>query len=111
MSSLQVLNDSNFTAEVENSTQPVLVDFYADWCAPCLILGPMVEQLAEEYQGRAKVVKFDVDKSTNIPMQLGIRGIPTVAFYKDGKLVETIVGLVPKEELSRKLDSLLQQES
>lgn len=109
MSSLQVLNDSNFAAEVENSTQPVMIDFYADWCAPCLILGPMVEQLAQEYQGRAKVVKFDVDKSTTVPMQLGIRGIPTVAFYKDGKLADIVVGLVPKEELSRRLDSLLQQ--
>ncbi|MBN2288307.1 MAG: thioredoxin [Candidatus Glassbacteria bacterium] len=110
MSNLQVINDSNFAAEVENSSQPVMVDFYADWCAPCIILGPVVEQLARDYSGRAKVVKFDVDQNEQVPMKLGIRGIPTAAFYKDGKLVDLVVGLVPKEELSRRLDSLLSQQ-
>jgi thioredoxin 1 len=109
MSNLPQITDTNFATEVESSSQPVLVDFYADWCAPCLILGPTVEELAEEYNGRAKVVKFNVDHSQSVPQQLGIRGIPTGAFYKDGQLVDRVVGLVPKEELSRRLDSLLQQ--
>ena len=111
MSKLTVLNDSNFAAEVEAAGQPVMVDFYADWCAPCVILGPVVEQLAEEYDGRAKVVKFNVDHNPQIPQQLGIQGIPTVAFYKDGQLVDRVVGLVQKEELNRRLDSLLEQEN
>ena len=109
MSKLTVLNDSNFASEVEGSPQPVMVDFYADWCAPCVILGPIVEQLAEEYDGRAKVVKFNVDQNPQITQQLGIQGIPTVAFYKDGQLVDRVVGLVQKEELGRRLDSLLEQ--
>ena len=110
MSNLSVLNDINFAAEVKKSAQPMMVDFYADWCAPCLILGPIVEQLAEEYSGRAKVFKFNVDQGNRVPQQLAIRGIPTVVFYKDGRLVDRVVGLVPKEELSRRLDRLLQQE-
>lgn len=107
MSNLQVINDSDFATEVENVSSPVMVDFYADWCSPCIILGPIVDQIAEEYNGRAKVVKFNVDQNPQIPQQLGIQGIPTVAFYKDGQLVDRVVGLVPKEELSRRLDSLL----
>jgi thioredoxin len=107
MSNLQVINDSDFATEVENASSPVMVDFYADWCSPCIILGPIVDQIAEEYNGRAKVVKFNVDQNPQIPQQLGIQGIPTVAFYKDGQLVDRVVGLVPKEELSRRLDSLL----
>ena len=109
MSKLTVLNDSNFASEVEGATQTVMVDFYADWCAPCVILGPIVEQLAEEYDGRAKVVKFNVDQNPQVPQQLGVQGIPTVAFYKDGQLVDRVVGLVQKEELGRRLDSLLEQ--
>jgi len=111
MSKLTVLNDTNFAGEVETAGQPVMVDFYADWCAPCIILGPSVEELAEEYAGRAKVVKFNVDRNPQVPQQLGIQGIPTVVFYKDGRPVDKVVGLVQKEELSRRLDSLLEQES
>ncbi|MEA2064455.1 MAG: thioredoxin [Gemmatimonadota bacterium] len=109
MSGLKVLNDNDFAAEVENASGPVMVDFYADWCAPCLILGPTVEEIAGQYDGRVKVFKFDVDSNPGVPQKLMIRGIPTVVFYKDGKLVETVVGLVPKEKLTGMLDSLLEE--
>lgn len=106
MSTIKSLNDSNFDTEVAGGGA-VMVDFYADWCAPCQILSPKVEELAAEYNGQATVGKFDVDRSPSVPMRFGIRGIPTVLFFKDGKLVDRVVGLVPKEELSGRLNSLL----
>lgn len=98
--------DSNLNAEVE-SGRAVLVDFYADWCAPCRILAPSIEELAEEYDGRVTVGKLNVDHSPAAPSRYGIMGIPTLLFFRDGKLVDRVVGLVRKDELSRKLDNLL----
>ncbi|MCE5272628.1 thioredoxin [bacterium] len=109
MSALKHYNDSNFSTEVESGSDVVLVDFYADWCAPCRILGPSVEELAEEYKGRVSVGKLNVDESPGVPMRLGIMGIPTLLFFKQGKLVDRVVGLVRKTELNRRLDSLLGQ--
>ena len=107
MSQLKVLNDKNFDSEVAGKSLPVMVDFYADWCAPCQILSPTVEKIAEEYRGKAEVVKFNVDESSGVPMRFGIQGIPTVLFFKEGKLVDRVVGLVPQQELTGRLDSLL----
>lgn len=107
MSTMKHFNESNFSAEVESSSTPVLVDFYADWCAPCRILGPTVEELAREYNGRVSVGKLNVDESPAIPMRFGIMGIPTLLFFKDGKLVDRVVGLVRKADINRRLDSLL----
>jgi len=106
MSAVKHFDMSNFDAEVAGS-RPVMVDFYADWCAPCLILGPHVEQIAANYEGRASVGKLDVDANGPVAARFGIQGIPTVLFFKDGKLMDRVVGLVPEEELTRRLDSLI----
>ena len=106
MSTMKHFNESNFAAEVESSSTPVLVDFYADWCAPCRILGPTVEELAKEYNGRVSVGKLNVDENPAIPMRFGIMGIPTLLFFKDGQLKDNSVGVVSKNVLQRKIDAL-----
>ena len=95
-----VLTEENFEAEVLNSDLPVLVEFWAAWCGPCRMLAPAVEQLAEEYAGRAKVGKVNVDEQPALAAQFGIVSIPTVMVFKGGKLTDTLVGLRPKEELA-----------
>ena len=85
--------DENFANEVLGSDQPVLVDFWAAWCGPCRMIAPTIEAVAEKYQGKAKVMKLNVDENPNIPMQFGIRGIPTLILYKGGEVAETIVGV------------------
>ncbi|MEA1996228.1 MAG: thioredoxin [Gemmatimonadota bacterium] len=108
MSEIKMLDDGNFSAEVESqSSGAVIVDFYADWCGPCQIMGPQIERLAAKYSGRATVAKFDVDQSISVPTRFGIQGIPTVLLFKGGKLVDRVVGLVPGEELKRRLDLLI----
>ena len=94
-----VLTEQNFEAEVLNSDQPVLVDFWAEWCGPCRMLAPAVEKLAEEYEGRAKVGKVNVDEQPGLAARFGIVSIPTVMVFKGGKLADTLVGLRPKQEL------------
>ena len=111
MSDIMLLNDSNFDTEVESNSKPVMVDFYADWCAPCQLLGPRVEEVALEYKDKVTVGKFNVDQSLTIPMRFGIQGIPTVLFFKNGELVDRVVGLVPREELAGRLDSLLGEQN
>jgi thioredoxin len=103
------VNDTNFEAEVLKSTQPVLVDFWAEWCGPCKRIAPTVESIAEKYQGRAKVVKLNVDENDNSPISFGIKGIPTLILFRDGKEVERIVGAPQnaKEFLSEILDKYL----
>ena len=107
MSDIVLLNDSNFDTEVESNSKPVLVDFYADWCAPCQLLSPRIEEIAREFKDRITVGKFNVDQSISTPVRFGIQGIPTVLFFKDGQVADRVVGLVPKEELAGRLDSLL----
>lgn len=93
------VNDSNFEEEVVKSEKPTLVDFWAPWCAPCLAIGPIVEDLAGEYKDRAKITKLNVDDAPETATKYGVRGIPTLMLFKDGELKETIVGLVSKDRL------------
>ncbi|MEO8513903.1 MAG: thioredoxin [Ignavibacteria bacterium] len=100
--------DANFDQEVLKSNVPVLVDFWAVWCGPCKMIAPFVEELAGEYQGKVKVGKVDVDNNPNISVTYGIRSIPTLLIFKDGKIVDQIIGAVPKQAMAQKLDAQLQ---
>ncbi len=93
------LQDSTFEQEVLKSDIPVLVDFWAVWCGPCKAIAPAVEELARQYKGKVKVAKMDVDEHQNVPQQYGIRSIPTLLLFKGGRVVDTIVGAVPKAKL------------
>jgi thioredoxin 1 len=98
------VSDDTFDDEVINSEVPVLVDFWADWCAPCKMIAPIVEDLAGEYDGQVKFAKMDVDANPKVPMTYGIRGIPTLLIFKDGSPVDQVVGAVPKAVLKGRLD-------
>jgi thioredoxin 1 len=100
-------SDSNFEQEVLNSETPVLVDFWAEWCGPCRMIGPIVEELSGEYQGKIKVGKLNIDHNPNTPMSYGIRSIPTLLVFKNGELVDKVVGAVPKSSISAKLEAQL----
>ena len=102
---IKELNDSNF-AEV-TSHGVVMVDFWAVWCGPCRALAPHVEAIAEEYEGRVVVGKLDIEASEKVAMELGIRAIPTIIFFKNGEIVDRTTGLVNKKVLAEKLDALL----
>jgi thioredoxin 1 len=97
------ITDANFQKEVLNSDKPVLVDFWAVWCAPCKMVAPVVEELAKEYDGKLKVGKLDVDNNPEVSMKYGIRSIPTLMVFKGGKVVEQIIGAVPKRNLVEKV--------
>ena len=103
----QALTDSNFSEIVEQGSLPVLVDFWATWCGPCRMLSPVIDKLAEKYEGKVNVVKCNVDESSDIPMKFGIRNIPTLLFFKDGQLVDRLVGAVPQAEIEKKLDAII----
>lgn len=100
------LTDDNFKDEVLNSDVPVLVDFWATWCGPCRMIAPTIEELASEFEGRAKVGKVDVDANARVAAQYGIRSIPTLLFFKDGEVVEQQIGAAPKRVLTEKLEAL-----
>ena len=101
------ITDTNFESEVEKSSTPVLVDFWAGWCGPCRALAPTVEAIAEEYQGRVKVGKLDVDANGSTAARFNIKGIPTLLVIKDGQVKEQIVGLVDKRAITKALDKHL----
>ena len=99
------LTDANFDEIVMKSDKPVLVDFWAVWCGPCRMVGPIVEELSKDYEGKAVVSKVDVDSNPNISMKFGIRNIPTLLVFKNGQVVDKQVGAVPKTVLAGKLDA------
>lgn len=101
------VNDGNFDEVVLKSDKPVVVDFWAEWCGPCRMIAPAIEEISKEYTGRALVAKCDVDNSPGIATKFGIRNIPTVLFFKDGKVADKQVGAVPKANFVNKLNALL----
>lgn len=101
------IQSGKFQDEVVKSTQPVVVDFYADWCGPCKIIEPVIHQLSKEYQGRVKFVKVDTDANQELAMQFGIMSIPTVMFFAKGKVEDIVIGTVPSAVLKSKVDALV----
>ena len=95
------LNDTNFQSEVLDSTVPVLVDFWAEWCGPCKMIGPSLEEISTEMAGKVKIVKINVDENPGVAGKLGIRSIPTLFLFKDGKAASQKVGAAPKGELTK----------
>jgi thioredoxin 1 len=107
MSKEVVFNKENFKNEVLESKVPVLVDFWATWCGPCRMIGPIVEELAAEYEGRAKVGKINTEEQADLAGEYGVISIPTLILFKNGKPVDQIIGAVPKNVIAKKLDALL----
>ena len=101
------VNDANFESEVVKSTVPVLVDFWAPWCGPCVAIAPTLDALAGEYQGKVKIAKMNVDENAHVPSQFGVRSIPFMVMFKGGKVVNSLVGAHPKAKLKELLDSAL----
>src|SRR5690242_2898580 len=105
MSNISAISDSTFENEVIESTTPVLVDFWAQWCGPCKAITPLLEDIAQKYDGKVKIVKIDVDHNPATPPKFGVRGIPTLILFKDGQVKATQVGLLSKTELMSFIDS------
>lgn len=101
------ITDDNFETEVLKSDKPVLIDFWAVWCGPCRMIAPIVEELASEYNGKLKIGKLDVDENQETSIKYGVRSIPTLLIFKDGKVEDTIIGAVPKPHLVQRLSAVL----
>ena len=100
------ITNENFE-DVKNGNLPLVIDFWATWCGPCRMIAPIISELAEEYDGRITVAKCDVEEADDVAMEFGIRNIPTVLFFKDGKVVDRLVGAVPKAKIQEKFEALL----
>ncbi len=101
------ITDSNFDELVLKSDKPVVVDFWAEWCWPCKMIGPLIDEMSKDYEGKALIGKVNVDQNANVSAQFGVRSIPTVLFIKNGEVVDKSVGAVPKATLDSKLEALL----
>lgn len=107
MSAVQEVNDANFENEVLNSDLPVLIDFWAPWCAPCRAIGPVVDGLASDYAGKLKVVKMNVDDNPLTPSKYGVRSIPNLILFKNGQVKDQIVGAAPKQQFVTAIDKIV----
>ncbi len=107
MAKISDVTDSTFQAEVLDSERPVLVDFWAEWCAPCRALAPVIQQIADEHESQLRVVKLDVDSSPSTPAKFSVRAMPTLLFFRDGQVVDSLVGAVPKKQVHDKVQALL----
>ena len=101
------ISDSSFEADVLKSSQPVLVDFWAEWCGPCKMIAPILDEVSTAYEGKLKIAKLNVDENRDIPAKFGIRGIPTLMLFKDGQLAATKVGAMSKAQLTAFIDQQL----
>ena len=107
MADIMEVSDDSFDSEIINSELPAMVDFWAEWCGPCKMVSPVVEELAGEYKGKIKVAKMDVDNNRQTPARFGIRNIPTLILFKGGEVVNTIIGAQPKSSIENELKKLL----
>ena len=107
MSAVQEINDTNFESEVINSDLPVLIDFWAPWCAPCRAIGPVVDELSRDYSGKLKVVKMNVDDNPLTPSRFGVRSIPNLLLFKNGQVKDQIVGAVAKQQFVKAIDKVV----
>ena len=107
MADIHAISDDTFDNEVLQSATPVLIDFWAPWCAPCRAIAPVVDQLAQEYAGKLKVVKMNVDDNPKTPSQYGVRGIPTLLVIQGGQVKEQLVGAQPKAEIAQRLERVM----
>jgi len=107
MSKEIVVTETTFKTEVLESDVPVIVDFWAEWCPPCKMIAPFLEQMSEEFDGKAKICEVNVDENQNLSAQFGIRSIPTLLFFKGGEIQDQVIGAVPKDHLVSKLNALL----
>ena len=108
MSQTVSVSDNDFDEKVIKSKNPVLVDFWAPWCAPCMSVAPTLDELSDEYSGKVVIAKMNVDENANVPVNYGVRSIPYMALFKDGQIVDSVVGAVPKDQLAKMLDKTIE---